>query len=315
MNELPLKNVMAKFGVQTKGPNLHGGEIGQSLPKAETLNIYPDFPLIRIDDGFAANLVAATDLTSDQKYLRDILLVISTGNIPDNFAKKSPGKIGYARWLTTANRILRVYISNRNPSDNLISITKYIVHVYACMWFEVKRAPLLIYGAMHVYNMIKNTRKLNNSIITDCVRGSLARNGYFLHSENRLVCMLSDNDQSIRKLAVERIISARVRGETGVRTFKIPVINFSAENYYNLIEYDDNWLEPRLTLGINDKELHCIDFEKYPCHNQAVERIICIVSETSTMLVCPKQRDTRIVTTIAHRKLFPSFDSKKDFRL
>ena len=35
------------------------------------------------------------------------------------------------------------------------------------MWFDVKRTPLLIYGVMHVYNMIKNTRKLNNSIITD----------------------------------------------------------------------------------------------------------------------------------------------------
>ena len=120
------------------------------------------------------------------------------------------------------------------------------------MWFDVKRAPLLIYGVTHVYNMIKNTRKLNNSIITDCVRGSLARNGYFLHSENILVCMLSDNDQSIMKLAVDRVISARARGETCVRTFKIPVINFSAENYYNLIEYDDNWLEPRLTMYIND---------------------------------------------------------------
>ena len=60
--------------------------------------------------------------------------------------------------------------------------------------------------------------------------------------------LISDNDQSIRKLAVERVISARARSETCVRTFKIPVINFSAENYCNLIEYDDNWIEPRLTM-------------------------------------------------------------------
>ena len=46
-----------------------------------------------------------------------------------------------------------------------------------------------------------------------------------------------------------------------------------------------------------------------------MERIIYIVSETETMLVCPKQRDTRIVITIAHCKMFPLFDSKKDFRL
>ena len=165
--------------------------------------------------------------------------------------------------MVDANRVLRVYIFNSDQSDNLISITKYIVHVYACMWFEVKRSPLLIYGTIHVYNMIKNTRTLNNSIITDCVRGSLARNGYFLHSENILVCMLSDNDQSVRKLAVDKVLNARSRVERGIRHFKIPVINFSEENYYDLIDYDDNWLEPSLTMGIDAEKLHCIDFEKY----------------------------------------------------
>ena len=97
---------------------------------------------------------------------------------------------------------------------------------------------------MHVYNMIKNICTLKNIIITDYGRGSLARNGYFLHCENILVCMLSDNDQSVMKLAVDRVLSARSRVEIGIRHFKIPVINFSAENYYNLIDYDDNWLEP-----------------------------------------------------------------------
>ena len=55
-------------------------------------------------------------------------------------------------------------------------------------------------------------------------------------------------------------------------------------------------------MDIDADKLYCIDFQKYPRHNQAVERMICIVSETSTMLVCPKQRDTRIVTIIANCK-------------
>ena len=126
MNELPFRNVMKTFNVDTSGPNLHTGDIGLLLLKAENTEIVT-FRLVNIPDEFKSQLESSIDLSSDQRYLRDILLIITSGIIPTNFNKRSPGKIGYARWLTTTNRILRIYISKEYPSSDLVSLTQYII--------------------------------------------------------------------------------------------------------------------------------------------------------------------------------------------
>ena len=58
-------------------------------------------------------------LGTDQKYLYDIHQAISEGICDDRLSRRSPGKIGHARWLTTANRILRLYVSSEDPSDEI----------------------------------------------------------------------------------------------------------------------------------------------------------------------------------------------------
>ena len=51
--------------------------------------------------------------------------------------------------------------------------------------------------------------------------------------------------------------------EVALRAFVNPHINFSAQYYYDLINYDDDWLEPRLTMNIDDEELLSRIFESY----------------------------------------------------
>ena len=46
-------------------------------------------------------------------------------------ASKSPRALNNARWLTRANRILRLYTSKTNPSQNLKDITYMTLNVYA----------------------------------------------------------------------------------------------------------------------------------------------------------------------------------------
>ena len=62
--------------------------------------------------------------------------------------------------------------------------------------------------------------------------------------------MLSDNNRIVNQLAVSIITSARLKGEACIRIFKIPRINCYANNYYELIDYTDDWLEYRLTIDI-----------------------------------------------------------------
>ena len=51
---------------------------------------------------------------------------------------KSPGNINHARWLIRANRILRLYVSNKNPEENLVHLVSNILNLYAPCWFHIK---------------------------------------------------------------------------------------------------------------------------------------------------------------------------------
>ena len=319
MNELPLGGVLSQYGMPTSGPNLHKGQIGKRLPTACDIDISPRFRRILLDPVYADFIgsLSDTDLSSDQCYLRDMISVISTGIVPQNFAKRSPGKIGYARWLTTANRVLRVYLTFEEPPDRLCSAVLYIVHVYSRMWFEIKFRSLIEYGARHIYNLIKYTHSLDNPETTYTVEPFIKRNGYFLHSENLLLAMLADENSAIRNLAISRIQRAREIGEINLRQFRVPWIDFTATVYHELICYADDWLEPRLTMEYSIEYLQSnnINFGQYPNHNQGVERMIRLTSETAKMFANPDHRDSRIFATTVQRKIMPLFNSKKDFRI
>ncbi|KAK4883739.1 hypothetical protein RN001_000010 [Aquatica leii] len=69
--------------------------------------------------------VSVEELSTDQRYLYEICSGISKGIISLSLSKKDPGKMSHARWLTTANGILRLYVSTEFPSTNLKVLTEY----------------------------------------------------------------------------------------------------------------------------------------------------------------------------------------------
>lgn len=85
--------------------------------------------------------------STDQQYLLDMCQSISKGICPQDLSNKSPGAISHARWLTAANRILRLYVSEAKPSINLIKLTKYILKVYAPSWFAIKASSSCVDGS------------------------------------------------------------------------------------------------------------------------------------------------------------------------
>ena len=111
MNELPLHKVFTLLDGVSKGPNIHDDPVGRNLLDVNKFLISHDFLKVTLSDKQLHNLQHVEDISSDQAYLRDIILIINSGIVPANFASRSSGKLGYARWLTTANRILRFYIS------------------------------------------------------------------------------------------------------------------------------------------------------------------------------------------------------------
>ena len=86
------------------------------------------------------------DLSTDQQYLYDIHQSVSAGKLSEGLANKNPGKMAHSRWLTTANYILRLYVSTVEPSPNLKMIVEYITKVYAPVWFTIKIKKRFIFS-------------------------------------------------------------------------------------------------------------------------------------------------------------------------
>ncbi|GBM88191.1 hypothetical protein AVEN_57948-1 [Araneus ventricosus] len=57
------------------------------------------------------------------------------------------------------------------------------------------------------------------------------------------------------------------------------------------------------------------NFDKFPCHTQAVERCVKLVTEASQKVVGSNSRDGFIRTTLLSRSSMPSFTSKSSFKV
>jgi glutamine synthetase adenylyltransferase len=114
----------------------------------------------------------AKDLSTDQQYLDKIVSAVISGEFPEDLSNKSteylsnkpPGKLSHARWITRASRILRLYESTKEPSENLKTLATFVVKVYAPSWFLIKNKPSCKDGTRNLFNIIKASRYLPETL-------------------------------------------------------------------------------------------------------------------------------------------------------
>ena len=76
-------------------------------------------------------------MSTDQQLLYQLAVSIPTVESTKNLERRTPGLMHHARWLTTACRLLRLYLTQTEPSDDLITLAKYVMKIYVPMWFEI----------------------------------------------------------------------------------------------------------------------------------------------------------------------------------
>lgn len=87
--------------------------------------------------------------------------MIRTGNIDHNVLKQIIGCLNHSRWLTTASRLCKLWVSvlpfrrNSKSYKSLKVIITYIVSIYAKMWFVIKLSPQLLAGPNHVLKTVQ----------------------------------------------------------------------------------------------------------------------------------------------------------------
>ncbi|GBM75725.1 hypothetical protein AVEN_92728-1 [Araneus ventricosus] len=111
----------------------------------------------------------------------EICEAINCGYCRESLPKTNFGKVCHSRWLTTANRFLRLYVADENPSEDLLALTTFIVKVYEPMWFKIKTKPSVIYGAQHLYQAVVLLRYLSSDL-KDVIDPVIKRNGFFWQS-------------------------------------------------------------------------------------------------------------------------------------
>ena len=226
---------MQKLDGKTNGPAGFTGKIGKVLKDCKKLPVNVHFNPIPTE----LITVGCDDLSTDQKYLLEIHRATSQGRVDDPVFGRDPGALNNSPWLTTANRILRFYVSQANPFTSLILIPEFIMKVYAPMWFRIKCNSSFVNGAQHLHETIQKTRRIPSEI-QEIALPIIQRNGYFSQSEKILPAMVNKENVIVRELGLRRVLRSRKLCEgpalTKIRAFKIPKINFDADLYYEMID-------------------------------------------------------------------------------
>ena len=129
-NELPLRHLLIQLDGKTSGPTQLTGPVDKLLNERRFENLqvvkFQPIPAETID----INEEYFADLSSDQKYPLEMYRTVSSGFCEPTLTSQKPGKMAHSRWLTTASRALRVYVSTEEPTRNFKQVVQYIMMVY-----------------------------------------------------------------------------------------------------------------------------------------------------------------------------------------
>ena len=153
--ERPLLHLIKVLDGPTDGPESWSGPIGRVITQDVENMELAIFKVIENSNFPNCPDEVINKLNTDQKYAYKICRVIITGIIPKGFPAQHPGRMCHARWLTTASRILRVYISTEEPSESLLRLVNFIIFVYMPMWFNIHWKNDIANASQHLLDEIK----------------------------------------------------------------------------------------------------------------------------------------------------------------
>ena len=106
-----------------------------------------------------------------------------------------------------------------------------------------------------------------------------------------------------------------------IRTFVVPSLIFDAEDYVGMIDWQQcSITEPPITRNYTDEFMEQLIMTKekveiphFPCHTQAVERYIKLVTEASSSVCGAAAWDGFIRARVQARQKMPVFETKSQF--
>jgi hypothetical protein len=317
LNELPLRHLMADLDGPTTSDTGFSGPVGKALAGATELPVKKSFKKITIgSDLIALPEDVRKDLSTDQKYGYDIVEAIRTGEVSQRLANLDIGPINHSRWLTFANRMCRLYVSDHGlkgkAAKNLRLIVEYIVGVYYPTWFMYKVRNNWVEGALICFEQLQLTLLQDKQVIK-IVFPRLESSAWWAHSKMLLQTLLCSSDEADRRFAVEKILEVRQLGDVNlaetVRTRSKISLNSKASTLKELIIWKENEIsEPVLTLDLTEEQIRSFENSPMPVpyipvHGQSMERCVKEVTAAAEAVFGYERRDGFIRARLEHRTL------------
>lgn len=185
----------------------------------------------------------------------------------------------------------------------------------------MRKEPECINGSKHLYRLIDFARRLDPPIFKIICK-TISNNGYYAHSENIILSMITDTDKKIRMEGYQRISEAREIIRSGVRKFKVPKINFKCGSFIDMIQWSpEDLYEPPVTRHLTDQQIRqlmiqddVIDVPNFPCHTQHVEHCIPAVSEAVKRVYETDNQNDYLRNKLFGRNMYSNFNSKQDWK-
>ena len=120
-----------------------------------------------------------------------------------------------------------------------------------------------------------------------------------------------------------RILKAMRRNSNGIRQFKSPHLSFASKDYVSVIDWQENKItKPPLCKKLTDTKIENniklkipICLPVLPCHTQAVERTVKLVTDATQKVIERKNRDRYINALLTSRSKLSKLNITKDYVL
>jgi len=321
LNELPLRAVFKYLDGTTQGPTTFNGPLGRLCSQDIHNEIVIDFQPIPNPVAEICSLDECSDLSNDQKLLLHYCVGIGSGSISPTFEKYKIGPLNHARWLTLAIRLLCLYTRTSYPTAELVTITKFILLIYAPTWFRCKLSSQLKDCPQGLFKAFKELQCFDPPIQKK-VQQVYQRSAFCLLPENVLYSLVRSNCISLRRKGWNIIKKLRTYSPKGNHK-EIPRINFDAAAWTDMIDLNDlqsSTLEPPSTLHFSIDQLNqfCRSGEEpeidiFPSHTQSVERCVRMVSSVSKYVCGQDRRHNTINVQILSDLVRPTFANKGSY--
>ena len=316
LNELPLCHLIIDLDGPTSSDTGFTGPLGKALKSVTEIPIKSNFKTVTVgEDLIELDESIVKDLSSDQKYGYEIVKAIRTGVLSSRLANLEIGPVYHSRWMTTANRFCRMWVSQHGfrgrVAKNLKLIVEYIVGVYYPTWFNYKVKNDWLEGPRICLEQLNLTLRQDKEVI-NIVFPRMESSAWWASPEMLLQSLLCSTNAEDRVFAVKKILKLRgedLNNNDVVRTHHKVLLNRKATSLMDLIIWEeDKTTEPVLTLQLTDEEVKSFELAPMsvptmPVHGQSVERCVKEVSAASQAVYGYERRDGFIRARLAHREL------------